>query len=157
LHLTNADIRSYYIAGNLVTSWITPGGAYVLLPNTELIQQMLNEALSPSPRQVERRAISVEIQNGSSYDGWDALAAQRLNYAGYETSFHPADNSEHYQTLLYDLTLDQDYNRSAGLLAVLGLPDTALVSVPTENREVDYVLIVGGDYDPCFDPNGLAP
>jgi LCP family protein required for cell wall assembly len=157
LHLTNADIRSYYIAGDLVTSWITPGGAYVLLPNTELIQQMLSEALSPSPRQVERQAVSVEIQNGSFYDGWDALAAERLNYAGYETSFHPADNREHYQTLLYDLTLDQDYNRSAGLLAVLGLPDTALVSVPTDNRDVDYVLIVGGDYDPCFDPTGLAP
>jgi len=163
LHLTNADIRSYYISGDLVTSWITPGGAYVLLPNTDLIQSMLKDALTPSPRQQERSAIKIEIQNGSSNDGWDALAAQRLNYAGYATSLHPADNRQHIQTLLYDLTPDQERNRSSSLLAVLGLPDPALVSAPDVNpqtgtgSESAYALIVGNDYNPCFDPHGLAP
>jgi polyisoprenyl-teichoic acid--peptidoglycan teichoic acid transferase len=157
LHLTNANIRSYYIAGDLVTSWITPGGAYVLLPNTELIQQMLNQAMSASPRQQEREAFSVEIQNGSSYDGWDALAAERLNYAGFKTSFKAADNRSHATSLLYDLTSDQDRNRSAGLLAVLGLPDSALVSVPSNDNKVSFVLIVGEDYQACFDPAGLTP
>lgn len=157
LHLTNADIRSYYIAGDLVTSWITPGGAYVLLPNTELIQQMLNQAIASSPRQQERKAISVEIQNGSPTDGWDALAAERLNYAGFETSFNAADNQSHASTLLYDLTPDQDRNRSSGLLAVLGLPESALVAVPSTDNKVSYVLIVGSDYTACFDPAGLTP
>lgn len=157
LHLTNANIRSYYIAGDLVTSWITPGGAYVLLPNTQLIQQMLNQAMSASPRQQEREAYSVEIQNGSSYDGWDALAAERLNYAGFKTSFKVADNRSHVTSLLYDLTPDQDRNRSAGLLAVLGLPDSALVSVPSKDNKVSFVLIVGEDYQACFDPAGLTP
>lgn len=157
LHLNNADIRGYYIAGDLVTSWITPGGAYVLLPNTELIQQTINTALAPSPRQQERQTLTVEIQNGSPYDGWDALAAERLNYAGFQTSFNPADNREHTQTLLYDLTPDQDRTRSAGLLAILGLSDTALVSVPSTNARTAYVLIVAGDYTACFDPQGIAP
>ena len=31
--MTSADIRSYYIRPPLVNSWITDGGAYVLLPN----------------------------------------------------------------------------------------------------------------------------
>jgi polyisoprenyl-teichoic acid--peptidoglycan teichoic acid transferase len=157
LHLTNADIRSYYIAGNLVTSWITPGGAYVLLPNTELIQAMLGEALAPSPRQQERQAIKVEIQNGSSYDGWEALAAERLNYAGYATTTHPADNRQHIQTLLYDLTPSQERDKTASLLAILNLPDSALVSAPGNNSEISYVLIVGNDYSPCFDPHNLMP
>jgi LCP family protein required for cell wall assembly len=157
LHLTNADIRSYYIAGDLVTSWITPGGAYVLLPNTELIQQMLNQAIASSPRQQERKAVSVEIQNGSPTDGWDALAAERLNYAGFETSFNAADNRYHATTLLYDLTPDQDRNRSSGLLAVLGLPESAMVSVPSNDNKVSYALIVGADYTACFDPAGLTP
>jgi polyisoprenyl-teichoic acid--peptidoglycan teichoic acid transferase len=157
LHLTNANIRSYYIAGDLVTSWITPGGAYVLLPNTELIRQMLNQAMSPSPRQKEREAYSVEIQNGSPYDGWDALAAERLNYAGFKTSLKAADNRSHAASLLYDLTPDQDRNRSAGLLAVLGLSDDALVSVPSNDNKVSYVLIVGEDYKACFNPAGLTP
>ncbi|RPH59234.1 MAG: LytR family transcriptional regulator, partial [Chloroflexi bacterium] len=156
LHLTNADIRGYYIAGDLVTSWITPGGAYVLLPNTELIQAMLAEALAPSPRQQERQAFKIEIQNGSALDGWDALAAERFNYAGYETSTRPADNRQHAQTLLYDLTPGQDRLKTASLLAILNLPESALVSAPASNSQVSYVLIVGNDYDPCFDPNSLA-
>jgi LCP family protein required for cell wall assembly len=156
LNLTNADIRSYYIAGDLVTSWITPGGAYVLLPNTEAIQQMLSVAMSASQRQ-QLEKISVEIQNGSPTDGLETLAAERLNYAGMETSFQAADNRAHAVSLLYDLTSDQDRNRSSGLLAVLGLPDSALVSVPTQNSQVSYVLIAGADYRACFDPAGLTP
>jgi len=157
LHLTNADIRSYYISGDLVTSWITPAGAYVLLPNAELIQNMLAEALSPSPLQQERQAWRVEIQNGTYAEGWEALAAERLNYAGYETTFNSADHREHAQSLLYDLTPDQERSRTASLLAVLGLPETALVSVPTTEAQTDYVLIVGQDYQACFDPQGLTP
>jgi polyisoprenyl-teichoic acid--peptidoglycan teichoic acid transferase len=49
LHLNNADIRSYYINRDLVTSWMTPGGASVLLPNGPAIQSMLQLALSPAP------------------------------------------------------------------------------------------------------------
>jgi LCP family protein required for cell wall assembly len=157
LHLTNADIRSYYIAGELVTSWITPGGAYVLLPNTDLIQQMLNQALTSSPRQQEREKINIEVQNGSPSDGWDSLAAERLNYAGYQTSLKPADNRQHATSLLYDLTPDQDRGRTASILAVLGLPESALVSAPSKDSKVSYALIVGADYNTCFAPAGLAP
>ena len=157
LHLTNADIHSYFIAGNLVTSWITPGGADVLLPNTQLIQQMIAQAMSSSPLQAEREKITVEIQNGSPTDGWDALAAERLNYAGYQTSYQNADNRQHPLSLLYDLTSDQNRGRSASLLAVLGLPNSALVSAPSANAKVSYALIVGSDYNACFNPSNLTP
>ena len=50
VHLNNADIRSYYIGPDYVTSWMTPGGASVLLPNGPAIQSMLQQALSPAPR-----------------------------------------------------------------------------------------------------------
>src|SRR5215207_8596659 len=46
--MTNADIRGYYIRPPYVSSWITEGGAYVLLPNEEALKQMLTEALSAS-------------------------------------------------------------------------------------------------------------
>ena len=157
LHMTNANIRSYYVAGDLVTPWITPGGADVLVPNTELIQEMIKKALAPSENQQERQTIKIEIQNGSSHDNWDTLAAQRLNYAGYTASFHPADNRNHAQTLLYDLTPEQDRTRTSSLLAILGLPDSALVSVPRTNPTTPYALIVGDDYSPCFDPHRLTP
>ena len=157
LHLTNANIRSYFIAGNLVTAWITPGGADVLLPNTPLIQQTIAQAMSSSALQVEREKIKVEIQNGSPTDGWDALAAERLNYAGFQTSFQKADNRQHPVSLLYDLTPDQNRSRTASLLAVLGLSDSSLVSAPSKDGKLAYALIVGSDYNACFNPSSLTP
>ena len=156
LHLTNADIRSYYIGKSLVTDWMTPGGASVLLPNGPAIQAMLQEALSPSGRTPEMETILVEVRNGTHNGGWDTLAAQRLNYAGYEARTAPADRTDYVGSLLYDLTAAQDPNRAASLLAILGLPSSALVSTPMQS-EISYVLILGADYQPCFNPENLSP
>lgn len=154
--LSNADIRGYYIDREYVTPWTTPAGASVLLPNSPAIQAMLSRALAPSSRGPQAEAIVVEVRNGSPYAGWDSLAAERLNYAGYETRFAPADRRDYPATLLYDLTLDQDPARAASLLAVLGLQPRALISAPMEVN-VSYVVIVGADYQPCFSPNHMAP
>jgi LCP family protein required for cell wall assembly len=155
-HLTNADIRSYYIGKSLVTGWMTPGGASVLLPNGPAIQAMLQEALSPSSRPPEMENILIEVRNGTYNSGWDTLAAQRLNYAGYEARTAPADRTDYAGSLLYDLTPTQDPNRAVSLLAILGLPLSALVSAPMQS-EVSYVLLVGADYQPCFNPDNMAP
>ncbi len=157
LHLRNADIRSYYLTAPLVQSWITPGGAYVLLPNTEAISAMLQTALQPAERAPEAQTLVIEVQNGSPYDGWDALAAERLNYAGYATTFAPAEHREHATSLLYDLTPEQDLTRRNALLALLGLSPAQVVSAPGWNYPANYVLIVGRDYQPCFDPKTIAP
>src|SRR5215213_636714 len=61
--MTNADIRSYYIRPPYVSSWITEGGAYVLLPNEEALQGMLNEALSPATQIVEKQSIVIDVMN----------------------------------------------------------------------------------------------
>lgn len=154
--LSNADIRGYYIDREYVTPWTTPAGASVLLPNSQAIQAMLSRALSPSSRPPQAEAIVVEVRNGSPYAGWDSLAAERLNYAGYETRLAPADRRDYPATLLYDLTLDQDPARAASLLAVLGLSPPALIAAPMDVN-VSYVVIVGADYQPCFNPDHVAP
>jgi len=156
LHLNNADIRSYYIGKEYVNSWTTPGGASVQLPNGPAIQALVQQALAPSARPAEAAAINIEVRNGTINPGWDALAAERLNYAGYDTRTAIADRSDYSATLLYDLTTTQDPLRAASLLAILGLPPSALVSVPMQT-DVSYVLIIGADYQPCFNPANLAP
>ncbi len=55
--LTSGDIRSYYIRPPYVSSWITEGGAYVLLPNEEALNQMLTQALSPRQRPLRSRPL----------------------------------------------------------------------------------------------------
>jgi hypothetical protein len=157
LHLDNADIRSYFIRPPLVNDWITPSGAWVTVPNGSAIQSMLAEALSPSRQTQEMGSIIVEVWNGTAVDGWDTLAAERLNYAGYETRLASADRRDYANTLLYDVTTAQDPDRAASLLAALGLPQSALVSAPGYRNDVSYVLIVGADYQPCFRPENMAP
>jgi polyisoprenyl-teichoic acid--peptidoglycan teichoic acid transferase len=157
LQMNNADIRSYYISSDMVTDWITPGGAYVLLPHTEAIQAMLTESLSASQIQEERQLFSIEVQNGSAYDGWDVLAAERLNYAGFQTAITSAEHRQYPATLLYDLSEDQDAARAARLLAILGLKPDALFASPNGPGESDYLLVLGNDYQPCFQPAELTP
>ncbi len=68
--LTSADIRSYYIRPPYVSSWITDGGAYVLLPNEEALKQMLTQALSASARPAEKQAVVIDVMNGTTIEGY---------------------------------------------------------------------------------------
>lgn len=156
LHLKNADIRSYYIGREDVSSWMTPGGASVLLPNGPAIQSLVQQALSESPRVVQTNAETVEVRNGTGNPGWDSLAAERLNYAGFNTRLATADRQDYTNSLLYDLSSTPNPGNSTSLLNVLGLPSGDYVSSPNE-ADINYVLIVGADYQPCFNPNGFAP
>ena len=156
LHLTNANIRSYYIGKAEVTNWTTPGGAAVLLPNGPAVQATVQQALSPNPHQQDQVAVTVEIRNGTGHQGWDALAAQRLNYAGYNTRLAASDRPDYAASLLYDLGQSLTMTRDSSILTILGLPPDALISAPNE-ADVNYVFIVGEDYQPCFDPTNMAP
>lgn len=156
LHLTNADIRSYYLGRDEVTAWTTPAGAEVELPNDAAIQTLLQRALSPSTNLPQTTALTIEVRNGTGNSGWDVLAAQRLNYAGYNTRLAPSDRNNYSGSLLYDLSATPDTTRDASLLAILGLPQSALVLTPMKS-DVPFVLIVGADYQPCFNPANMAP
>jgi LCP family protein required for cell wall assembly len=154
--MTNADIRSYYIRPPYVTSWITEGGAYVLLPNEDALHQMLTEALSASTRPVERQAITIDVMNGTSTPGLDALAATRLNYAGYETHLIPSDRQDYAYSVLIDKTAVQDRSFTDTILDVMGLSPSSLISGPDPNSKSNYLLILGNDYQACFRPEKLG-
>lgn len=156
LHLTNADIRSFYIGRELVSGWMTPGGASVLLPNGPAIQSMLQQALAFTPRIPDANPLLVEVRNGTLNPGWDSLAAERLNYAGYDTRLAAADRQDYSGSLLYDLAAVPDMLRASSLLNLLGLPSSAFVSAPMQ-VDMNYVLIVGNDFQPCFNPETLTP
>jgi hypothetical protein len=154
--LTSADIRSYYIRPPYVSGWITPGGASVQLPNDELLKQMLVEAATLSPRAAERETVKIEVQNGSQFDTYDSLAAARLNYAGYQTVISPADRRDYTYSIIVDFTSAQDPNQRAIIRNVLGLTSANEISLPDPNSSVQYRVILGYDYEPCFKPEQLS-
>ncbi len=154
--MTNADIRSYYIRPPYVSSWITDSGAYVLLPNQELLSQLLTEALSASTTTVQRQTITIEVMNGTSVPGYETLASTRLNYAGYETRIIPSDRQDYAYSVLIDKSAAQDRNVSATILSVMGMLPGSLIPAQDPNSSAHYLLILGYDYQPCFRPESLG-
>jgi LCP family protein required for cell wall assembly len=154
--MTSADIRSYYIRPPYVTSWITDQGAYVLLPNTDLLPQLLTEALSASTTTVERQAIAIDVMNGTSIAGYETLASTRLNYAGYETRVIPSDRQDYAYSVLIDKSAVQDSETSNNILSVMGMLPGSLIPAQDPNSSAQYLLILGYDYQPCFRPESLG-
>jgi len=154
--MTNADIRSYYIRPPYVSSWITDGGAYVLSPNQELLSQLLTEALSPSTRTVQRQTVTIEVMNGTSIPGYEALASTRLNYAGFETRVIPSDRQDYAYSVLIDRSATQDRSVSDNILNAMGMLSGSLIPAPQASATSQYLLILGYDYQPCFRPEKLT-
>jgi LCP family protein required for cell wall assembly len=156
VNFTNADIRSYYIRPPYVTSWMTPGGASVLLPQEDALRGMLLEATTLSTYAAARENITIEVQNGSYFDTMETLAASRLNYAGYETVTGFADNRNYGSTVLVDFTANPDFNQRQTILNVLGTYSASVISLPDPNSVAQYRVIIGADYQACFKPEDLA-
>jgi hypothetical protein len=156
VNFTNANIRSYYIRPPYVQGWMTPGGASVLLPQEAELQQMLIEATTLSPYAAVRESIVVDVQNGARMDTLETLAASRLNYAGYQTQTGPADNRNYGNSVLVDFTPAQDPTQQQTIINVLGIYSANIISLPDANSPVQYRVILGADYQPCFKPEDLS-
>ena len=153
--LSNASIRSYFVRPPAVSEWTTPAGADVLLPVQDRLEPLLRQATSLSDSAVLREAVSVEVQNGTAISGLDGLAASRLNYAGYAAHLSPADATNHHTSILTDATTAQDPAAREALLSTLGLDSATVVSAPDATAAVPYRLVLGQDYQPCFQPEDL--
>jgi LCP family protein required for cell wall assembly len=154
--LTNANIRGYYIRPPYVSAWTTPGGAQVLLPNQPSLQQFLAQATTLSTASTQRQAISIEVQNGTQIQNLAALAASRLNYAGYQTTITNADKQNYSTSVLIDMTQSQDPHARNAILNTLGLSSAGIYTINNATGPAQYRLILGYDYQPCFQPQDLS-
>ena len=156
VNFTNANIRGYFIRPPLVSPWTTPGGASVLLPSEAELKQMLLEATTLSSFAVSREAITVEVQNGANFETLESLAASRLNYAGYQTTLGNADRRDYTNSVLVDFTSEQDATQRQSIINSLGLHSVNILTLPDKNSAVQYRIILGSDYEPCFQPQELT-
>jgi hypothetical protein len=96
------------------------------------------------------------VQNGTPSETWDALAASRLNYAGYKTIISPADRRDYSSSVIVDLTPGQDPTQRQTIISTLGLYSASVISQPDSNSPTQYRVILGYDYEPCFQPQDLS-
>jgi LCP family protein required for cell wall assembly len=156
LSLDAPRIRSYYISSKYVKGWWTPQGASVLLPKIEKLQGMLHEAmLPPDDAEEDRLAVKIEIINSTGQPGVEYLAAERLHYIGFETELLSDSGEVNKKTWLYTLKPEAAPDQGAYILDALGLPADRLVQDEASGSQADYRLVLGKDYNPCFNPSKL--
>ena len=104
----------------------------------------------PTGNQVALRESSIRVLNGTSNPNWDRVAADRL---GEETLFAfaggAASTTGEASTILIDYTGSERGSLTNVIAETLHIhPDNIRVQ-PDPNREVDYEVIVGANFNPC--------
>jgi hypothetical protein len=128
-------------------------GAQVLIPRPEVIQALLFSALegeTPDPL-VPDLSPTVEVVNASGMEDWPSLAAERLNYAGYAAHMSLEPDETGANTLLVDFGLSPP-GEADRLLQALGLGQPRLVQLSDPSSPFAFRLVLGTDYNPCFNP-----
>ena len=151
--LDTINVKSRFVGTTAVAPWTGPNGLYVLIPDYEKLTSLVAEALAPPPRaQAELAAWRVEIVNGAHRQDWGQVAAERLRWEGFEVvRIRPAERGQP-RTQIVDLTTGSDPAATRALYQLTRLykrESGDVISSPTEQRDVDFQVVLGLDYYPC--------
>ncbi len=144
------NLKSRFIRGSsLVQPWTAPNGGYVLVPQPEAMYNFLLEAAQPPvSSRASQMQYRVEVWNGTGNAGWGEVAAERLRIEDFnvvavrDVEFQP-------QTQIVDFTTTSKGSPLPRLMRLYRLQPEAVVAQPQEERQVDFRVILGADYDPC--------
>ncbi len=152
--IPSENITSAVIDEKMTTSYVTPDGADVLLPDQAAIRELVDMVFSepeatPAPmltegEMVRQEAAVIEIQNGTLTPGLAQRTADDLRSLGYNVvSVHNADRSDYSATVLFDYS-----GKTATVNALVKRFHIAPESVRHMDKtgEVDVRLILGQDY-----------
>jgi LCP family protein required for cell wall assembly len=152
MRLDTSNVKSRFVGGSVVTSWTGPEGLYVLIPDYEGLTSLVAEALAPPPARSQSGGWRVEVVNGSSREDWGRVAAERLRWEGFQVvGIGPAEVG-HPRTQIVNLTTDADPGSATALYQLSRLYRRGrddIIPRPTEQRNVDFQVLLGLDYDPC--------
>ncbi len=148
-----AQIRSVYINGDVVQGWRTPQNAAVLIPNQAKLYALLQRALGvPDAEEQAHTAAYVEVWNASGQPDWGELAVTRLQYGGFAAGAGNNERGQVSRSVIEVLSETVNIEEAQALAGLLGLRAEALVHVPAPGYASGYRLVLGADYNPCFNP-----
>jgi len=145
------NVKSRFVGRTVVQPWTAPNGGYVLVPYYEALGPMVSEALSPpASARAQQRPFRVEVWNGTPYEGLGYVAAERLGWEGFEVvSVGPADGA-YPRTQIVNLTTGAKGSALSRLMLLYQRDAADVISQPTEGSAVDFRVVLGADYDPCW-------
>jgi LCP family protein required for cell wall assembly len=149
---TDTAIKSRFVDGTVLKAWLTPEGAQVQLPDYARIRPLITEALTPpSTSRARQGLIQIEVLNGTTWSDWAILAADRLIWEGFEVvNIAQADRLDYAETQIID-HMDTSKGSPVNRLArVLGVNVGNISPNRTPGSDIDFRVIVGYDYRPCY-------
>lgn len=152
--LAMPDVRSHFLGKDEVRAWRVPtSGAAVQLPRSTEVNELLTAifAFEDQDDLNSRNKIQVEVINASSRSDLSVLASERLVYAGYNAFNSAVAEANVNSTTLIDFGIEGE-EETQELMRILGLHPSRLVLSPDPSSRHPYQLLVGNDYNPCFNP-----
>jgi LCP family protein required for cell wall assembly len=150
LTIDDRNVRFYNIGPGMLTPWTTPYGGAVFLPVWENIQPVIAEAMAPPPEaRLVRTYLPIEVWNGTPYEGWGWLAADRLYRAGFPATVTEADRRDYAETQLLIFSERIKGTGADYLQRLFNLADSQVVHQPGGSSGSGMRLILGADYETC--------
>jgi LCP family protein required for cell wall assembly len=143
-------VRSLYIGRYQTEYWTSDGGASVLLPIPEKIEEIVARLYAPPPAEEEVAATSarVKVLNGTTRPYLGHLAADQMRWAGFEIAgIGSAERVDYVNTWIY--VYNEKPKALAELARLLNVREKYIVRQPDPDQEADMLVILGADYDPC--------
>ena len=149
LDLEPQRLRSLAIGRGQVEGWTTPGGARVLLPIPERVQEVVNRLYaSPVEDPLTREAARIEVQNGTGRAQLALIASDQLRWQGFKiVDTGQADRADYPHTQI--VVFNDRPETLARLTQALRVKPANVIWQPDAGQPVDLRVILGGDYDPC--------
>ena len=149
--LDSSRIRSYVTTGDMVVNWNNPqNGAQVLLPVPEEMQRVLAQAMRPpAANYAAEQTALVEVRNGTETERLDEVAADRLGQEGLLATASGPTGDQIPFTVIYDYTGRVKADQLVTIQQALRVPDENVIVQLDPNRTVDYLVIIGADYQSC--------
>ena len=140
------------------TPWQPPDGQNVQLPNYEPIKELLDDFYQPpTESQITEEAERILVYNGSSNADLDKVAADRLGWDGYNAAASgAADNANYADTILIDYTGQTKGSHIQDIAKTLNIKPENIRSEPDPNRQADFEVILGSNYNSCTEA-GVLP
>ncbi|MCD6285551.1 MAG: LCP family protein, partial [Anaerolineae bacterium] len=148
--LDERSIYNTFVRGRgVITAWTAPNGGYVLVPNLEAVQELVQNAMRPlSTSRASQRGYRAVVSNGSWSQAFGEVAAYRLRLEGLEVTV-VEDIPPEPRTRVVDFTTTAKGSPLHRLISLYHLQQGDVTSEPTEGSAADFRVILGANYNPC--------
>ncbi|MBN1202344.1 MAG: LCP family protein [Anaerolineae bacterium] len=161
LEIEPNDIENHVFRKNVETAaWQPPDGSFVQIPdpNGGMIWLLEDFLSPPTENRVRLENARIDIYNGTSNDGWDIVAADRLIWEGFvPVAAGQADTVDYQDTVIYDYTGSSKGSSLGELIKYLNISPDQIIIEPDPNREVDFKIILGANYNSCVGREWVDP